>query len=101
MSSSYSSSAQQPSFRSLFRTFAADPGLPMADILPADQILQLCQEEGVSFADAQHQQGAPARRRSPEAVRSRLTGFQLGSRDAVQPDHATAARPLAGEENNR
>ena len=51
MSSSYSSSAQQPSFRSLFRTFAEDPGLPIADLLPADEIEKLCQEEGVSFAD--------------------------------------------------
>jgi anti-sigma regulatory factor (Ser/Thr protein kinase) len=50
---------------------------------------------------AQSQQQAPARRRSPEAVRNRLTGFQLGSRDAVQADQATVSRPLAGEENNR
>jgi signal transduction histidine kinase len=50
---------------------------------------------------AQSQQQAPARRRSPEAVRNRLTGFQLGSRDAVQTDQATVSRPLAGEENNR
>ena len=49
----------------------------------------------------QSQQQAPARRRSPEAVRNRLTGFQLGSRDAVQTDQATVSRPLAGEENNR
>jgi len=49
----------------------------------------------------QSQQQAPARRRSPEAVRNRLTGFQLGSRDAVQADQATVSRPLAGEENNR
>jgi signal transduction histidine kinase len=50
---------------------------------------------------AQSQQQAPARRRSPEAVRNRLTGFQLGSRDAVEADQATVSRPLAGEENNR
>jgi hypothetical protein len=42
----------------------------------------------------------PTRRRSPESVRSRVTGFQLGSRDAVQagPDRLA---PPAGEENNR
>jgi signal transduction histidine kinase len=42
----------------------------------------------------------PTRRRSPESVRSRVTGFQLGSRDAVQagPDRLS---PHAGEENNR
>jgi signal transduction histidine kinase len=56
---------------------------------------------GVSRQGAQSQQQAPVRRRSPEAVRNRLTGFQLGSRDAVQADQATVSRPLAGEENNR
>jgi signal transduction histidine kinase len=56
---------------------------------------------GVSRQGAQYREQVPARRRSPEAVRNRLTGFQLGSRDAVQADQATVSRPLAGEENSR
>ncbi len=43
----------------------------------------------------------PTRRRSPDAVRSRLTGFQLGTRDAVQPGPDPRVAPNAGEENHR
>jgi signal transduction histidine kinase len=43
----------------------------------------------------------PVRRRSPEAVRDRLTGFQLGSRDATQPGTEPRQAPPAGEENGR
>jgi signal transduction histidine kinase len=58
---------------------------------------------GVRYHDAQHQEQPPARRRSPEAARSRLAGFQLGSRDAVQTGQAAGSdsRPFAGEENGR
>ena len=44
---------------------------------------------------------APALRRSPEAVRDRVSGFQLGSRDGVQPGPAPRPAPPAGEENSR
>jgi len=55
--------------------------------------------QGVPYQEAAHQEQVPSRRRSPEAVRSRLSGFQLGGRDAVQADYQRA--PLAGEENSR
>ena len=45
--------------------------------------------------------GAPPRQRSPEAARSRLSGFQLGSRDAVQAGPGPRQAPHAGEENPR
>ena len=45
-----SSAAQLPTFTSLFRSFAQDPGLPFADALPEEQIKQLCHQEGVDFA---------------------------------------------------
>jgi len=51
--------------------------------------------------EAPYQEQAPSRRRSPEAARSRLSGFQLGNRDAVQAGHATGWTPFAGEENSR
>ena len=56
--------------------------------------------EGVTYQEATHQEPVPARRRTPEAARSRLSGFQLGSRDAVQAG-PTGRAPLAGEENSR
>jgi signal transduction histidine kinase len=43
----------------------------------------------------------PTRRRSPEAVRDRLTGFQLGNRDALQAGPEPRQAPPAGEENVR
>jgi signal transduction histidine kinase len=46
------------------------------------------------------QQTAP-RRRSPEAARSRLAGFQLGGRDAAQTGGTPGWTPYAGEETSR
>jgi hypothetical protein len=51
--------------------------------------------------DTPYQEQEPSRRRSPEAVRSRLSGFQLGNRDAVQAGGAPGGTPHAGEENSR
>ena len=56
--------------------------------------------QGVTYQEATHQEPVPARKRTPEAARSRLSGFQLGSRDAVQAG-PTGRAPLAGEENSR
>jgi signal transduction histidine kinase len=44
---------------------------------------------------------APAGRRSPEAMRDRLSGFQLGSRDGVHPGPAPRPAPPAREENSQ
>jgi hypothetical protein len=41
------------------------------------------------------------RRRSPEAARNRLAGFQLGNRDATQAGGAPGWTPYAGEETSR
>jgi hypothetical protein len=41
------------------------------------------------------------RRRSPEAARNRLAGFQLGNRDATQTGSAPGWTPYAGEETSR
>jgi anti-sigma regulatory factor (Ser/Thr protein kinase) len=83
-------------------------GLPaVPSVNPADAVPVLgappdgMAPQGVARQDAQYREQVPARRRSPEAVRNRLTGFQLGSRDAVQADQATVTRPLAGEEKSR
>jgi signal transduction histidine kinase len=57
--------------------------------------------QGVPYQEAAHQEQVPSRRRSPEAVRSRLSGFQLGGRDAVQAGNPMGRAPLAGEENSR
>jgi anti-sigma regulatory factor (Ser/Thr protein kinase) len=46
------------------------------------------------------QQQAP-RRRSPEAARNRLAGFQLGNRDATQTGSTPGWTPYAGEETSR
>jgi hypothetical protein len=43
----------------------------------------------------------PTRPRSPEAVRSRLAGFQLGGRDADHAGPGQPAAPSAEEENSR
>jgi signal transduction histidine kinase len=51
--------------------------------------------------EAPSQDQVPPRRRSPEAARSRLSGFQLGSRDAVQAAHGPGRAPHPGEENSR
>jgi signal transduction histidine kinase len=52
-------------------------------------------------ADRQHNEQAPPRRRSPEVARSRLSGFQLGNRDATQPGQGASWGQHAGEENGR
>jgi hypothetical protein len=84
-----------------------DFGLPAVPVTPAAEVPVLgappggMARRGVSYAGAQNRERVPARRRSPEAARSRLSGFQLGSRDAGQAGHAAVARPLAGEENKR
>jgi signal transduction histidine kinase len=57
--------------------------------------------QGVPYQEALQREKLPSRRRSPEEVRSRLSGFQLGGRDAVQAGHPTGRGPLAGEENGR
>jgi signal transduction histidine kinase len=49
----------------------------------------------------QHNEQAPPRRHSPEAARSRLSGFQLGRQDAVQADQGAGWRQQAGKENGR
>ena len=51
--------------------------------------------------DIPHQEQESSRRRSPEAARSRLSGFQLGNRDAVQAGRGPGGTPHAGEENGR
>jgi hypothetical protein len=48
--SSYSPSGRQPTFQDVLHTFAQDPGLPFADVLTEQEIEQIAQEEGVSFA---------------------------------------------------
>jgi signal transduction histidine kinase len=84
-----------------------DFGLPAVPVTPAAEVPVLGAPpggrapQGASYAGAQYQERVPARRRSPEAARSRLSGFQLGSRDAGQAGHAAVTRPLAGEENSR
>jgi signal transduction histidine kinase len=50
---------------------------------------------------AGQQEQTAARRRSPEAVRNRLSGFQLGSRDAAPAGPAPRQAPQAEEENSR
>jgi signal transduction histidine kinase len=47
------------------------------------------------------QQAREPRRRSPEAARSRMAGFQLGSRDAAQAGRTAGWTSSAGEEPSR
>jgi signal transduction histidine kinase len=56
---------------------------------------------GSPYRDASYQEQALARRRSPEAVRNRLSGFQLGNREAVQAGPLAGRAPHSGEENGR
>ena len=53
------------------------------------------------YREPAYQEQARSRRRSPEAARNRLSGFQLGSRDAVQAGLRAGQAPNAGEENSR
>jgi hypothetical protein len=57
--------------------------------------------QGGPYREAAYQEQTPSRRRSPEAARSRLSGFQLGSREAVQAGPLASQAPRAGEENGR
>jgi hypothetical protein len=54
-----------------------------------------------AYRESVYQEQALSRRRSPEAARSRLSGFQLGSREAVQAGPRAGRAPHAGEENGR
>jgi len=54
-----------------------------------------------AYREPAYQEQALSRRRSPEAARSRLSGFQLGSREAVQAGPRASYVPHAGEENSR
>ncbi len=42
---------QRPSFASVFRSFALDPGLPFQQALPADTIQRFANQHGVSFGE--------------------------------------------------
>jgi hypothetical protein len=53
------------------------------------------------YREPAYQEQGPSRRRSPEAARTRLSGFQLGSREAVQAGQQASRAPRAGEENGR
>jgi signal transduction histidine kinase len=53
----------------------------------------------LGMPDAGHHEQAPLRWRSPEEARSRLSGFQLGSREAVETGQGTSWRQQAGKEN--
>lgn len=50
----------RPTFASLFRSFAQDPGLPFQQVLPAPLIERFAAEEGVAFADQPHAVYTPA-----------------------------------------
>ncbi|HEX9040517.1 MAG TPA: nitrate- and nitrite sensing domain-containing protein [Trebonia sp.] len=65
---------------------------------PADGMAAL---QGAPYREPAYQDQALSRRRSPEAARSRLSGFQLGGREAVQAGPRAGQAPHAGEENSR
>jgi len=50
VSASYPSSPARPTLASLLGSFAVEPGLPFADVLPEQLILDLCRDEAVAFA---------------------------------------------------
>jgi hypothetical protein len=54
-----------------------------------------------AYREPAYQEQSQSRRRSPEAARTRLSGFQLGSREAVQAGSRASHAPHAGEENDR
>jgi len=56
---------------------------------------------GGPYREPAYQEQSQSRRRSPEAARTRLSGFQLGSREAVQAGSRASHAPHAGEENDR
>jgi signal transduction histidine kinase len=57
--------------------------------------------QGGPYRETPYQEQPLSRRRSPEAARSRLSGFQLGSREAVQAGPRAGQAPHAGEEKGR
>jgi len=71
-------------------------GLPRREPRSAD-----ARPQETRSPEAPHQDQGPSRRRSPDAARSRLSGFQLGSRDAVQTGQTSGWKPFGGEENSR
>jgi hypothetical protein len=78
---------------------SAYPGSGIPDFgLPAD--LDGTYRES-AYHEPTYQEQALSRRRSPEAARSRLSGFQLGSREAVQAGPRAGRAPHAGEEKGR
>jgi hypothetical protein len=56
----YPRTPERPTFRSVLRTFAQDPDLPLADLLSPRQIEQACDDEGVCFGEAAHHVWTPA-----------------------------------------
>jgi len=61
----------------------------------------LAAPQGSPYREASYQEQPLSRRRSPEAARNRLSGFQLGSREAVQAGLRAGQAPHAEEENDR
>jgi hypothetical protein len=57
--------------------------------------------QSAAYREPAYREQALIRRRSPEAARSRLSGFQLGSREAVQAGPRAGQASHAGEENSR
>ena len=58
-------------------------------------------ERGGGIPQRQGTEQQTPRRRSPEAARNRLAGFQLGNRDATQAGSTPGWTPYAGEETSR
>jgi signal transduction histidine kinase len=79
--------------------FAAPPPTPYT--APPPTPYQEASAQGAPYPESSRGEQVLSRRRSPEAVRSRLSGFQLGSRDAVPPGQEPRQAPPAGEENSR
>ena len=80
---------------------SADTGAPVLGAPPFGMAPQGVSHQEAPYQEARQSGQMPSRRRSPEAARSRLAGFQLGSRDAVETGHTAGLTPLAGEENGR
>ena len=80
---------------------AADTRAPVLGAPPFGMAPQGVSRQEAPYQEARQPGQMPSRRRSPEAARSRLAGFQLGSRDAVQTGHTAGLTPLSGEENSR
>jgi hypothetical protein len=81
-----------------FPAAAATATVASAPILSAPPDVPAASE---GAQDTQHHEQAPPPRRSPEKARSRLSGFQLGSREAAQVSREAGPGEHAGEENGR